>query len=91
MSECTCPWVDPSLWTTYGSAVEPGSQREPDPECPEHGQPHRWCETCLMHIPVVDEFDDQVGYEEQAREVRVTALVCGHDIVREVRRRRYAP
>ena len=39
MSECTCPWVDPSLWTTYGSAVEPGSQREPDPECPEHGQP----------------------------------------------------
>ena len=35
--KCTCPWTDPSTWTRYGSAVEPGSQREYDPTCPEHG------------------------------------------------------
>lgn len=34
---CTCPWVDPSLWTTYYGAVEPGSTREFDPDCVVHG------------------------------------------------------
>jgi hypothetical protein len=35
-SACTCARTNESTWTTYGSAVEPGSQWEPDPECPEH-------------------------------------------------------
>jgi hypothetical protein len=35
-SSCTCAMADESTWTRYGSAVEPGSQWEPDPECPEH-------------------------------------------------------
>lgn len=34
--DCICFWTDPSTWTTYGSAVEPGSQMEPNPECPVH-------------------------------------------------------
>ena len=35
---CEC-WVTPEhMWTTYGSAVEPGSQVEPNPHCPKHGE-----------------------------------------------------
>jgi hypothetical protein len=34
---CTCPWVEPSLWTTYYGAIEPGSTREFDPDCVVHG------------------------------------------------------
>lgn len=34
--KCTCFWTDPSTWTRYGDAVEPGSQMEPNPECPLH-------------------------------------------------------
>lgn len=34
--ECTCFWTDPATWTYYGSAVEPGSQMEPNPECAVH-------------------------------------------------------
>ena len=34
---CEC-WVTPEhTWTTYGSAVEPGSQVEYNPRCPKHG------------------------------------------------------
>ena len=33
---CTCIPTDPSTWTQYGSAVEPGSQLEPNPDCPLH-------------------------------------------------------
>ena len=34
--DCTC-WVTPeSQWFRYGSAVEPGSAMEPNPDCPEH-------------------------------------------------------
>jgi hypothetical protein len=33
---CEC-WVTPERdWTRYGSAVEPGSQVEWNPECPKH-------------------------------------------------------
>lgn len=35
-SECTCTITDEKAWTTYGSAVEPGSQMEADPDCPIH-------------------------------------------------------
>ena len=45
----------------------------------------RFCTTCGMAVEVVDEFDDQIGYEERARPVRVVALECGHDIVTETR------
>lgn len=35
---CEC-WVTPEyMWTTYGSAVEPGSQVENNPRCPKHGE-----------------------------------------------------
>jgi len=34
---CTCFWTDPATWTTHYSVVEPGSQREWNPDCPEHG------------------------------------------------------
>lgn len=34
--ECTCFWTDPKYWTTYGSAAEPGSQMEPNYDCPVH-------------------------------------------------------
>ena len=35
---CAC-WVTPEhMWTTYGSAVEPGSQVENNPRCPKHGE-----------------------------------------------------
>ena len=37
---CEC-WVTPEhMWTTYGSAVEPGSQVENNPRCPKHGEAH---------------------------------------------------
>lgn len=35
---CSCTLTEPSTWTTYGSAVEPGSTCEWDPYCPVHGQ-----------------------------------------------------
>jgi hypothetical protein len=37
---CTCWVTDESTWTRYGSAVEPGSQMEPNPDCPEHFPNH---------------------------------------------------
>lgn len=36
MSKCTCHPVPFEDCTTYGSAVEPGSAFEPNPNCPEH-------------------------------------------------------
>jgi len=36
VSDCTCTNTDPKYWFYYGSAVEPGSQWEPDYDCPEH-------------------------------------------------------
>ena len=44
------------------------------------------CDTCKVSVPVVDQFDDEVGYEEQARPVRVVVLDCDHDIVTPLRR-----
>lgn len=41
-----------------------------------------WCNGCGGPSDVVDESDEQVGFEERAREVRVTRLGCGHEIVR---------
>lgn len=36
MSECEC-WVTPEdTWTVHYGAVEPGSQMEPNPDCPVH-------------------------------------------------------
>lgn len=34
--ECTCFVTDEKYWFYYGSAVEPGSQMEPNPECRVH-------------------------------------------------------
>lgn len=36
LNMCTCFVTDPSTWFYYGSAVEPGSQMEPNPLCPVH-------------------------------------------------------
>ncbi len=43
MSKCTCHPVPFEDCTTYGSAVEPGSAFEPNPDCREHFRrpPHR--------------------------------------------------
>ena len=49
------------------------------------GWPTVWCDTCGGPEPVVEESDEQISFEEQAREVRVTRLDCGHEIVRPSR------
>lgn len=36
--DCTCPWTDPAMWTTYYGATEPGRTREFEPTCPVHGR-----------------------------------------------------
>jgi hypothetical protein len=36
MDECICFVIPEHMWTQYGSAVEPGSQMEWNPECPVH-------------------------------------------------------
>lgn len=33
---CTC-WVDEKYWFVWMGHTEPGSTKEYDPECPEHG------------------------------------------------------
>lgn len=48
-----------------------------------------WCFECNGPADVVDEFEDQVGYEEQARPVWVRAFDCGHTEDQPIPRRRY--
>jgi hypothetical protein len=36
MDECTCFVTPEHTWFRYGSAVEPGSQMEWNPDCPVH-------------------------------------------------------
>ena len=43
-----------------------------------------YCGTCDVSVPVVDEFDDEVGYEECAHPVHVVVLDCDHDIVTDL-------
>jgi hypothetical protein len=45
-----------------------------------------YCDVCKVSVPIFDQFDDQEGYEEQARPVRVIVLACDHDIVTSLRR-----
>lgn len=80
---CICPYTPESTWLSaascgYGSGYEPGSMQEWDPDCPMH----RRCAECGDFTEVVEEFDDQIGFEEQARPVVVTVLACGHEVVR---------
>lgn len=61
-----------------------------DRECPVHGdatEKFEWCTKCEDGVEIADQFDDQLGFEEQARDVKVTALSCGHDIVRDMKGR----
>ena len=61
-----------------------------DRECPVHGdatEKFEWCAKCEDGVEIADQFDDQLGFEEQARDVKVTALSCGHDIVRDMKGR----
>lgn len=46
MTECTCFVTGERYWFRYGSAVEPGSQMEPNPECPVHFPE----ETCIESL-----------------------------------------
>jgi hypothetical protein len=57
---CEC-WVTPeSMWFHYGSAIEPGSQVEWNPECPKH--PPRDTEpTCVHCQHSVEQHDDRQG------------------------------
>lgn len=41
----------------------------------------QWCQTCGCAVAIVEESDEQIGYEERARPVRVMFLDCGHEIV----------
>ena len=34
--QCTCTQTPPEMHTRYGSAVEPGSTLEPNPDCTQH-------------------------------------------------------
>lgn len=45
----------------------------------------RWCKQCLAMVDVEDEWDDQIGVEEQARYVHVIRLGCGHEVVTPIR------
>jgi hypothetical protein len=36
MAKCTCFITPESTWTTYYGQVEPGSQLEPNYDCPVH-------------------------------------------------------
>jgi hypothetical protein len=81
-SGCTCPYTPESTWLYasqcgYGGGIEPGSMQEFDPACPAHA-----CRECGAVAREVESFDEQIGYEEKARPVRVTALECGHEVVR---------
>lgn len=61
-----------------------------DRECPIHGDASEnpeWCVKCETGVEIADQFDDQLGFEEQARDVEVTVLSCGHDIVRDMKGR----
>jgi len=40
-----------------------------------------YCGECGVSVPVVDEDDEEIGYEEKARPVHVVKLDCGHDEV----------
>jgi hypothetical protein len=53
---------------------------------PEPRRVTLWCAPCAGPRDVVDEFDDQAGVEEQARDVHVRSLDCGHDEVTPIRR-----
>lgn len=83
---CTCQMTPPETWLLassfgYGSGVEPGSQWDYDPGCPEHGDGTSVCPECCAPRTVEEEFDEQIGFEEQARPVHVVHLTCGHEIV----------
>jgi hypothetical protein len=46
VEDCTCFWLPEKYWLSaaslgYGSGYEPGSQMEPNPECPVHF-PENW-------------------------------------------------
>lgn len=44
--------------------------------------PSTYCNQCGCIVPIVDETDEQIGYEEKARDVHIRHLDCGHDEVR---------
>jgi hypothetical protein len=86
----------PEHLVSTGPAHPPNECGDPA-GCPAHAEdwasyssswPHAWCEKCGTAVPVVDESEEQIGFEEQAREVIVTHLDCGHDRTRPNRRQR---
>lgn len=52
-----------------------------DLELPPARVDHEACRTCNDLSLVLESFEDQIGFEEQARPVVVTVLGCGHEIV----------
>ncbi len=46
-----------------------------------------WCGECESGVYIVEEFEEQEGFEEKARRVWVIALSCGHQIVQYIRGR----
>lgn len=45
--------------------------------------PPPFCDECWDFTHVAEVFDETLGHEEQQREVVVTRLACGHEIVNE--------
>lgn len=77
--ECICPMTDPSMWTTYGGATEPGSTMEWDPDCPVHPSATR------APLPL------QVETSCPTCNERVTVLLVSASATAEVQAVRFAP
>jgi hypothetical protein len=65
------------------TGVHPPNECGDPYDCPAHSGQFRGdnCPECNAPRVLVEEFDEQIGVEEQARPVRVTVLACGHEIV----------
>lgn len=44
--DCTCFVTPEHMWTRHYGAIEPGSQMEPNPDCPVHFPPDRPSHQC---------------------------------------------
>lgn len=40
-----------------------------------------WCKVCEDSAQITDQFEEQIGVEEQARRVTGIRLSCGHDVI----------
>ena len=72
------PETNGRCWDCRGSGC---AHDGPCEETPPARVDHEVCRECGDLCLVVEAFEDQTGFEEQARPVVVTVLSCGHEIV----------